>query len=106
MADSPKRTKAAALRYDPARGDAAPRVVAAGDGAFAERIIARAEEAGVPLHEDPGLAAALALLEREELIPEELYLVIAQVLAWAYRVDQREGAGESVTRATRRATTS
>jgi len=99
MAQDPPRRRAAALRYDPARGDAAPRVVAAGSGQLAERIIAAADEAGVPLHSDPALAAALAILEHEEMIPEELYGVIAQILAWAYRVDQRAGAGAAIAQA-------
>ena len=76
-ADEPR--KAVALRYDPER-DAAPVVVATGLGAMAERIIEAAREAGVPVHEDLQLVAALSLLDLGETIPSALYPVIAELL--------------------------
>jgi flagellar biosynthesis protein len=74
----------AALRYT---GDGAPRVVAAGRGHVADTILARAHEAGVPVHQDPKLATALAELALGEDVPEELWSAVAEVLAWAYRLD-------------------
>ena len=76
--------KAMALAYD---GLGAPRLTAKGTAITAEKIIQLAEEAGVPLYEDPHLAAALAHLELGEEIPELLYLAIAEVLAFVYDLD-------------------
>lgn len=79
--------RALALQYD---GVGAPRVTAKGLAEVADRIIALAEEHGVPLYEDPQLAAALSHLELGEEIPELLYLAIAEVLAFVYDLDQLE----------------
>ena len=53
----PRREVSAALRYT---GTGAPQVVAAGRGHVAETILARAREAGVPVHRDPQLADHVA----------------------------------------------
>ena len=80
--------KAVALTYDPAQADA-PVVSAVGQGAVAEEIIRRAREAGVPVTEDPRLAAVLSQIDVGRAIPPELYQVIAEVLAYLYRLDER-----------------
>jgi len=80
--------RATALRYT---GTGAPQVVARGSGVLAERILARAAEAGVPVREDPALMAALAGLDLGEEVPEELWLAVAEVLAWAYALDRAVG---------------
>jgi flagellar biosynthesis protein len=87
MPDSPdeRRLRATALHYEP--GTRAPRVTAAGSGLVAERIIAAAREAGVPVREDPALAEALSKLELGSDVPEELWKAAAEALAWAYRLD-------------------
>ena len=74
----------AALRYT---GDGAPKVVAAGRGEVADRILERARDAGVPVHRDPELASALATLALGDEVPEELWTAVAQVLAWAYSLE-------------------
>jgi flagellar biosynthesis protein len=78
--------RATALRYD-AAGQAAPRVAATGRGLVAERILAEAEAAGVPIRRDAALAEALAALELGQEVPEALWKAVAEVLAWAYRLD-------------------
>ena len=80
----PDRT--AALRYT---GTGAPRVVAAGRGHVAARILERAKEAGVPVHRDPELADALAHMALGDEVPEELWAAVAEALAWAYAVSER-----------------
>lgn len=80
--------RAIALRYDKG-SDAAPKVVATGSGSIADRILARAEEAGVPVREDPALAEALSRLAAEAEVPEDLWASVAEVLVWAYRLDRR-----------------
>jgi flagellar biosynthesis protein len=77
----PRRAVTAALRYT---GDGAPQVVAAGRDELAARILERAREAGVPVHQDPQLADSLASLALGDEVPEELWLAVAEVLAWAY----------------------
>ncbi len=79
------RNLAAALRYAP--GDAAPHVVAKGRGAVADEIVRRALAAGVPRVESEALANALVRVELDAAIPPELYLAVAEVLAWVYRID-------------------
>lgn len=76
--------RAVALRY---QGTGAPKVTASGQGHVAARIVEAAEAAGVPVRSDPALVGALASLELGREIPEELYLAVAEVLAWAYRLD-------------------
>jgi flagellar biosynthesis protein len=66
-------------------------VVATGRGALAERIIALAEAHDIPLVSDPGLAQTLAKLEVDTEIPPELYLAVAQILAYLYRLDREGG---------------
>ena len=83
------RKEAAALSYE--LGQAAPRVVATGRGQIAERIIAAAEEAGVPVRSDPALARALSALDLGEEVPEALYRAVAEALAWAYKLDAQAG---------------
>jgi flagellar biosynthesis protein len=77
---------AAALHYE---GAGAPKVVAAGRGHIAERIIAAAKEAGVPIHDDRALAESLSRLALGTEIPEELWTAVAEALVWAHRVDLR-----------------
>jgi flagellar biosynthesis protein len=81
-AAAPRR--AVALRY---QGTGAPKVTASGQGHVAARIVEAAAAAGVPVRSDPALVQALASLELGREIPEELYLAVAEVLAWAYRLD-------------------
>ncbi|WCB91360.1 Flagellar biosynthetic protein FlhB [Baekduia alba] len=87
--DRPKR--AAALKYDqnPGHPPSAPKVVAAGAGLIAERIVEIAREQGVAVREDPALAEALARLELEQEIPPELFAAVAEVLVWAYGLDKQ-----------------
>jgi len=81
-----KRPAAAALKWDP-RDSEPPEVVAVGRGITAETIVRIAKERGIPLYEDAGLVEALARLNVSDSIPRELYSVVAEVLAYVYRVD-------------------
>ena len=83
-----ERSLAVALTY--AQGDAAPRVVAKGRGLIADEIIRRAREHGVYVHESPELVALLAQVDLDERIPPALYIAVAELLAWLYRVERGE----------------
>ncbi|MDQ2679774.1 MAG: EscU/YscU/HrcU family type III secretion system export apparatus switch protein [Candidatus Eremiobacteraeota bacterium] len=80
------RPTAAALRYDPV-GSEPPEVLATGRGLMAEEIVRVAQAHGVPLHEDAELVEALSRLDLAEVIPRELYAVVAEVLAYVFRLD-------------------
>jgi flagellar biosynthesis protein FlhB len=76
---------AVALAYQ--TGMAAPKVVAKGAGAIAQRIRELAHENAVPIMEAPPLARALykhADLDSE--IPSALYSAVAEVLAYVYQL--------------------
>ena len=88
MASPDKRQMAVALAYQ--SGDAAPKVVARGRGIIAKAIIERAKEHGVFVHESEELVGMLMQVELDEHIPPELYLAVAELLAWLYRLEHRE----------------
>lgn len=81
-----KRKQAIALEYDPK--EEAPRVIASGRGALAERIIERAKESKIPLHQDDKLADTLSRLDIGEMIPPELYEVVAEILVFVDAMDK------------------
>lgn len=91
--DAP-RALAVALKYAP--GDAAPTVVAKGRGLIAEEIIARAKEHGVYVHESPELVALLSNVNLDDQIPPALYVAVAELLAWLYRVEHQDLFPENV----------
>jgi flagellar biosynthesis protein len=68
--------------------DAAPRVVAKGRGLLADAILERAREAGVYVHESRELVALLMQVDLDQRIPPQLYVAVAELLAWLYRVEQ------------------
>ena len=72
---------AVALHYD---GQAAPRVTASGRGPVAEQIMAVARQHDVPLHTDASLVEVLARVPLKTEIPRELYVAIAEVIAFAW----------------------
>ena len=81
-----KTKTAVALQYN--KGDDAPKVVASGKGAVAQRIIEKAKETDVPLYEDSKLAKTLSKLEIGDAIPQELYGVVAEILVFVDKMDK------------------
>lgn len=77
---------AVALSYDPQ--EQAPKVIATGRGVLAEKILDKAKESEVPVYEDEKLAKTLSKLEMGEMIPPELYGVVAEVLVFVDRMDK------------------
>lgn len=88
MPQSDARREAVALAYREA--DAAPRVIAKGRGLVAEEIIVRAREHGVYVHESPELVALLMQVDLDQRIPPQLYVAVAELLAWLYRLERGE----------------
>ena len=85
MNDQPKNPAraAVALFYD---GKTTPRVTAKGQGHIADEILALARAHNIPMYEDAALASLLARIELGEKIPEKLYVAVAEVIAFAYRL--------------------
>jgi flagellar biosynthesis protein len=72
---------AVALKYD---GKNAPKVTASGTGLTAEQILQIAEHHGIPLQTEPELARILAQIPLGDEIPNELYVAVAEIIAFAY----------------------
>jgi flagellar biosynthetic protein FlhB len=73
---------AVALLYDTSKSSA-PQCVAKGLDAVALKIRAVAEEAGVPVIEDPPLARALyATINIDEVIPQAHYAAVAKIIGF------------------------
>lgn len=86
-----EKEKAVALKYERGK-DPAPKVTAKGRGAVAERILAIARENNIPIKQDKTLLEALYKLDINEEIPEDLYRVIAEILAFVYRMNRSKAA--------------
>jgi flagellar biosynthesis protein len=80
--------KAVALRYNREKENA-PRIIAKGGGLIADKIIETAREHGIEVYEDKLLIELLSRIELYQVIPTELYQVIAEVLAFVYRLDRK-----------------
>lgn len=81
-----KQKTAVAVAYQP--GDMAPKILATGKGAVAERIIETAKENDVPFYQDNKLAETLSRLEIGDTIPPELYEVVAEILVFVDDMDR------------------
>ena len=89
MSAGPQRDVAVALSYD---GSGAPRVTAKGEGHIAAQIAKLARANDVPMYADADLARLLASVELGAQIPRALYVAVAEVIAFAYRLSGRASA--------------
>ncbi|WP_205849101.1 EscU/YscU/HrcU family type III secretion system export apparatus switch protein [Natronospirillum operosum] len=83
MAEQENSSAAVALHYD---GDRAPTVLASGQAAIAEEILAIAREHEIPIYENPDLVNLLTALSVGEEVPPELYRIVAEVIAFAFYI--------------------
>lgn len=79
---------AVALTYGQNKG--APKVVAKGRGLIAQAIIERAKQQGIFVHESEDLVGLLMKVELDQEIPPQLYLAVAELLAWLYRLEHSD----------------
>ncbi len=86
--NSNTRRQAAALRYQPKR-DRAPKLIAKGQGALAEKLIELARLHDIPIRQDRNLLQILSRLDLNEEIPPQVYQVVAEILAFIYRLSNR-----------------
>lgn len=77
---------AVAISYEP--GEAAPKILATGKGKVAEKIIEKAKENKVPTYKDNKLASTLSKLQIGDMIPPELYEVVAEILVFVDDMDR------------------
>ena len=81
------KTSAVSLQYNQS-GDRAPKVTAKGQGWVAEKIIAMAQEQNIPIKKDKDLMELLEKIDVGQEIPEELYKIVAELLAWVYDLNK------------------
>lgn len=78
-----------ALRYEPKK-ERAPRVVAKGRGYLADKILDLAREHNIPVRQDRNLLQILSRLDLNDEIPPEIYKAVAEILAFIYRLTNRQ----------------
>ena len=81
------KTSAVSLQYNQGT-DRAPKVTAKGQGWLAEKIIAMAQKQNIPIKKDKDLMELLEKIDVGQEIPEALYKVIAELLAWVYHLNK------------------
>jgi len=86
---SSDRRQAIALRYEP-KQDRAPKLVAKGRGYLAEKILELARQYNIPVREDKNLLQILSRLDLNQEIPAEVYQAVAEILAFIYRLSNRQ----------------
>jgi len=82
------------VKYRP-KIDDVPKVIAKGQGKVAEKIIEIAREHQLHIHNDPDLIEVLSQLDINEEIPPDLYIVIAELLAFVYALNRSESTKNS-----------
>ncbi len=87
MKQKSRKNSAVSLKYRH-ESDRAPRVTAKGKGKIAEKIIKIAKEHDIYIHEDPDLIEVLSQLDINDEIPPDLYLVVAELLAFIYSLNK------------------
>ena len=85
--DNPLSHKAVSLQYKKGK-NAAPKVTARGQGWMADRIIKMAQENNIPIRADKDLLHLLSEIDVGKEVPESLYKVVAELLAWVYQINQ------------------
>jgi flagellar biosynthesis protein len=93
--DNPVIHKAVSLQYKKGK-NVAPKVTAKGQGWMADRIKKMAQENNIPIREDKDLLHLLSEIDVGQEVPESLYKVVAELLAWVYQLNQNYPGSEKV----------
>ena len=91
-AESEPRNLAVALRREPEE-DARARVIAKGEGDFAEQILQVAFDRGIKVRTDADLAEILSAVEVDCEIPLEALAAVAEILTYVYRATNQPSGG-------------
>ena len=86
---------AVSLQYKKGK-NAAPKITAKGQGWVAENIIKMAQEKNIPIREDKDLLHLLSEIDVGQEVPESLYKVVAELLAWVYQLNQNYSSSEQI----------
>ncbi|MDC0946735.1 EscU/YscU/HrcU family type III secretion system export apparatus switch protein [Nitrospinaceae bacterium] len=86
---------AVSLQYNKGK-NAAPKITAKGQGWVAENIIKMAQEKNIPIREDKDLLHLLSEIDVGQEVPESLYKVVAELLAWVYQLNQNYSSSEQI----------
>ena len=86
MKQNQTKNLAISLKYS-GGSNQAPKVTAKGQGWVAEKIIAMAEQQNIPIRKDKDLVALLEKIDVGREIPESLYKLVAELLAWVYQLN-------------------
>lgn len=87
---APPKSQQAAIALAYGKNTGAPKVVAKGRGLVAQAIIERAKQQGIFVHESEDLVGLLMKVELDQEIPAQLYLAVAELLAWIYRLEHSD----------------
>ena len=68
--------------------NSAPKITAKGEGWVAEKIIEIAQERNIPIRKDKDLLNLLSEIDVGREVPESLYKVVAELLAWVYQLNK------------------
>jgi len=72
---------AVGLKYD---AGSAPKIIAKGYGELADELIEIAQQNNVMIHQDQELVKFLHQLDLGQEIPKDLYLIIAELIAFSF----------------------
>ena len=86
------KKKAAALKYND--DEPAPKIIAQGVEGIADLIIKTAKENGIYIEKNSYLVETLMQFDVGDYIPEEVYQVVAQLLAFVYKLNLGEKDGD------------
>ena len=86
MKQNQTKNLAISLKYS-GGSNHAPKVTAKGQGWVAEKIIAMAKQQTIPIRKDKDLVALLEKIDVGREIPESLYKLVAELLAWVYQLN-------------------
>ena len=86
---------AVSLQYKKGK-NTAPKITAKGQGWVAENIIKMAQEKNIPIREDKDLLHLLSEIDVGQEVPESLYKVVAELLAWVYQLNQNYSSSEQI----------
>jgi flagellar biosynthesis protein len=87
MESDSTRARAVALRYS--LDDDVPKIIAQGEGSLAKRIIQLAQEQGIPIEENTQLIDVLGSVEVGKSIPPETYPLVAEILSFLFRTNEK-----------------
>ncbi|MFU0827507.1 MAG: FlhB domain-containing protein [Lachnoclostridium sp.] len=66
----------------------APKIIASGKGYLADKILQKAKENQIPVHQDEKLVSTLSKLKIGDYIPPELYEVVSEILVFVDNMDR------------------